>query len=118
MLKVELPDAFTDERGWIRDLIVDPDEAVTRIHTVKGAVRGNHFHKLTTQWTYVLSGSLQIADGHNVMIIGPDEMVVHYPTEPHAWKALEDTDCLVFTSGPRAENYESDTYRLDKPILE
>jgi hypothetical protein len=45
-------------------------------------------------------------------------MVEHKPGMPHAWKALEDTVCLVFTKGPRSgEGYESDTYRLDDPLL-
>ena len=40
------------------------------------------------------------------------------PGDPHAWKALEDSECLVFTRGPRSgENYEEDTYRLDTPLL-
>jgi quercetin dioxygenase-like cupin family protein len=45
-------------------------------------------------------------------------MVVEEPGVPHAWKALGDTVCLVFTRGPRSgADYESDTTRLDKPLL-
>ena len=51
-------------------------------------------------------------------LLGPGQIIVHRPGEPHAWKAVEDTDCLVFTRGPRAgDKYESDTFRLDVPLI-
>ncbi len=114
-----MSDTFIDERGVIKDLLTEPIDAVTRIHTVKGAVRGNHVHRRTTQWTYVLSGSLLVASGTTETIAGPGEMLVDEPGVPHAWKALEDTDVLVFTQGPRSgADYESDTYRLEVPLIE
>lgn len=114
-----LADSFEDERGTIQDVIDGaPIDSVTRITTVKGAVRGNHLHKATTQWTYVLSGYLLMANGTTTATIGPGEIAVHKPMTPHAWKALEDSDVLVFTLGPRSgDRYESDTHRLKKPLL-
>lgn len=108
---------FTDERGTIRDLV--GDSSVTAIHTVKGAVRGNHFHKATTQWTYVVSGCLEMSNGGRTTYdLEAGEVDTHEPGQPHAWRAREDTDCLVFTLGPRSgENYESDVYRLEEPLL-
>jgi hypothetical protein len=45
-------------------------------------------------------------------------MILESKGGPHAWKALEDTVCLVFTKGPRSgDQYESDTERLEKPLL-
>jgi quercetin dioxygenase-like cupin family protein len=117
MTRVELDNGFTDDRGVIQDIIGQVD-AVTRIHTVQGAVRGNHVHKHTTQWTYVITGNLCVTNGEQDVFVGPGEMVVHEPGEPHAWKATQDTDCLVFTVGPRSgEAYEIDTYRLEKPLI-
>jgi len=116
-----MSDRFEDHRGVIQDLILERIDSVTRITTVKGAVRGNHYHLETTQWTLVVSGRLRMAHGPGPYVItdmAPGEMMKHEPGEKHAWEALEDTDCLVFTRGPRAgENYESDTYRLDEPLL-
>ena len=118
MSRVPLGDKFEDERGKIQDLIGRVD-AVTHIHTFKGAVRGNHFHKHTTQWTYVTHGALLVAQGDIEMIVEAGEMVVDRPGVPHAWKALEDTDVLVFARGPRAgKEYESDTFRLERPLIE
>jgi quercetin dioxygenase-like cupin family protein len=112
-----LAGSFEDGRGKIQDLIDGPIDSVTRITTVAGAVRGNHFHKQTTQWTYVISGSLLVSNGLE-RLMGPGEIVVDRPGQPHAWKAIEDTDCLVFTRGPRSgENYEQDTFRLETPLL-
>jgi quercetin dioxygenase-like cupin family protein len=110
-------DVFMDKRGIIRDLFDGEPVHVTQITTRKGAVRGNHFHNETTQWTLVTGGLLDIASGNARIAAGPGEMITHLPGVPHAWKALQDTTCLVFTLGPRGEDYESDTYRLDEPLL-
>lgn len=107
---------FTDERGTIKD-ILGPVDCVTRVSTVKGAVRGNHLHERTTQWTFIVSGSLRVATGRSESVWRAGEIMVHEPGTPHAWKALENTLCLVFTRGPRGEDYESDTIRLDEPLL-
>ncbi len=109
---------FEDDRGVIQDILAGPIDAVTHITTKKGAVRGNHVHLETIQWTYVTSGALWMACGVDRFVLEPGEVVTHPPGVPHAWEALKDTECLVFTRGPRsAENYETDTHRLDEPLL-
>lgn len=116
-----MSDRFEDERGVIQDLLATID-CVTEITTKKGAVRGNHIHEKTIQWTYVVSGLLQVAtdNGHvHTREYGPGELIPELPGIPHAWKALEDTKVLVFTRGPRSgQAYESDTVRLGTPLLE
>lgn len=113
-----MSDRFADARGVIQDLFEGQPVAVTRILTHKGAIRGNHLHKLTTQWTLVISGLLRIASADTTRLLDTGQMIVHLPGDAHAWEALEDTECLVFTRGPRSgENYESDTYRLEEPLL-
>jgi dTDP-4-dehydrorhamnose 3,5-epimerase-like enzyme len=118
-----MADRFEDERGVIQDLL-GPVDAVTEIFTRKGAVRGNHVHERTTQWTYIVSGKLRIVssyppdgfiDDHEH---GPGQLYEDVPGVAHAWQALEDTTVLVFTKGPRSgEAYESDTRRLEVPLL-
>jgi len=113
-----LGDSFVDDRGKIQDLITGPIDSVTMIRTVQGAVRGNHFHDKTIQWTYILSGCLQVSHAGQERIALAGEMVVEEPGVPHAWKAVADTVCLVFTRGPRSgTGYEDDTTRLDEPLL-
>lgn len=116
-VKVTHPD-HEDDRGTITDLIVEPVDAVTIVRTRAGAVRGNHFHPQTRQWAHVISGRLLVTDGEKEMELLAGDTVEDAPMRPHAWKALEDTVCVVFVQGPRAgKDYESDTVRLDEPLL-
>lgn len=109
--------SYHDDRGDIIDLAEHVD-AATLITTAKGAVRGNHIHRRTWQWTYVLTGKLRVAGPAGEGVVGAGEMVLNEPGEPHAWQALEDTTCLVFARGPRAGNgYEDDTERLAERLL-
>jgi quercetin dioxygenase-like cupin family protein len=108
---------FEDHRGVIEDMIGRID-SVTRITTVAGAVRGNHYHEHTTQWTLLASGSLLMATGESMKIMRPGQVIKHDPGVPHAWKAISDCECWVFTKGPRSgEDYESDVIRLKEPLL-
>jgi len=113
-----MSDRYEDSRGVIQDLI-GPVDSITQITTREGCVRGNHVHHQTTQWTYVVTGCLRMfSGGGRSSLANAGELVVHEPGDPHAWIALEDTVCLVFTRGPRSgENYESDTHRLEKPLI-
>jgi len=117
-----MSDRFEDHRGLIEDLLITPLDGVTRIFTKKGAVRGNHVHHKSTQWTYVVSGRLLVVtevDGRREpAVYGPGEMSCEPPGVPHAWQALEDTTVLAFSRGPKTgEGYESDMVRLETPLL-
>lgn len=116
-----MADRFEDHRGIIQDLL-GPVDAVTEIFTREGRVRGNHVHALTTQWTYIVSGMMLLVTeqggvrAEHTAVRG--DLVCEQAGVPHAWKALEDTVVLVFTRGPRSgEAYESDTRRLEVPLL-
>ena len=48
---------FEDKRGKIIDVFVNsPKDHCTIVTFTKGAVRGNHFHKKSTQFSFLLSG--------------------------------------------------------------
>lgn len=111
-------DRFEDARGSIQDLLDGPIDAVTEIYTVAGAVRGNHVHQFTIQWTYIVSGRMLFAAGEKQMEHSTGALIRESAGVPHAWKAVEDTTVLVFTRGPRSGSaYETDTKRLDVPLL-
>ena len=116
-----MAESFTDHRGVIEDLLIIPLDGVTRITTKQGAVRGNHVHQRSYQWTYVISGTLLVVtegEYRSRREYGPGELFCDEPGTPHAWKAATDCVVLVFSRGPRTgEDYESDTVRLEKPIL-
>ncbi|HEX3580964.1 MAG TPA: DegT/DnrJ/EryC1/StrS family aminotransferase [Thermoanaerobaculia bacterium] len=115
--------ANTDFRGSISDILTGENfDAATIITSRRGAVRGNHYHKDTIQWTYVLTGRVRVAaqvegqERHEIEI-GPGELVRHDVLEAHSILAVEDSTFLVLTRGPRSgEDYESDTYRLENPL--
>lgn len=111
---------FQDERGIIRDLIVgEVIDSVTFITTKREGVRGNHYHKKTKQYDYIMEGSFlcrsRIGSGDKIEenIVRTGDVVIFEPGESHAYKALEDASFLSCTSGPRrGKDFEKDTYRL------
>jgi len=116
--------AFADARGEIIDLIEGESiNAITLITFKKGAIRANHYHKHTTQWNYVVSGSIRLVtqlpgEVRSETIMHPGDLVATGPEERHALQALDDSTLMVFTKGPRGgKEYESDTYRLDVPLI-
>ena len=115
--------SFEDGRGTIKDVVIrQPIDAITIIRSTKGVVRGNHFHKDTTQWVYLQSGqlrSLTQKDNEPVVeqIVNPGDLLVAEPWEKHALVAIEDSEFFVFTRGPRGgDSYEDDTFRLETPL--
>jgi oxalate decarboxylase/phosphoglucose isomerase-like protein (cupin superfamily) len=116
--------AFADERGSIADILEDePIEHVSVIHTRRGAVRGNHYHRETHQWVYVIEGALRCltrdANGREVQAVArAGDVYYSGPYDAHAIEALEDSVMVVMTRGPRGgREYESDTFRLVEPLL-
>ncbi len=112
-----------DDRGKIIDLVENQNiNAITFISFTKGAVRANHYHKKTTQWNYITKGQVKLVtqfdDGPiEEKILYKGDFAVTVPMEKHALVGMEESEMLVFTEGPRGgKEYESDTFRLDKPI--
>lgn len=123
MEKIPVVPSFKDERGEIIDLLENENiNAVTIVTFHKGAVRGNHYHKETTQWNYLMSGSIKLvsqvpSQEVEETIMKPGDFIVTGPNVRHALVGLADSQLMVFTKGPRGgKEYESDTFRLDKPI--
>lgn len=114
---------YKDERGIIKDLIQKKTiNAITYITINKGKVRGNHYHKKTIQWNYILSGKLKVFTKQKksklkIKIFEKGSFFYSPPKEMHAFLGLKKTEILVFTQGPRGgKEYESDTYRVKSLI--
>lgn len=109
---------YQDQRGTINDLLVGEKGAVTHITFTKGAVRANHYHKETVQYDFILKGKLICKSGAHTTEVSEGEMITHPKNTPHAYKALEDSEMVSLTFGPRkGEDYENDTYRLSVPLI-
>ena len=116
--------SFTDGRGDIIDILKQHNvDYVTLITSKKNAVRANHYHKETFQWVYLLDGRMRVVgqmpgETATEAILEPGDLIVNGPLERHAFESLEDSTMLVLTRGPRGgDNYESDTFRLDVPLI-
>jgi oxalate decarboxylase/phosphoglucose isomerase-like protein (cupin superfamily) len=112
-----------DNRGEIIDVMVkEKIEYVTLITSVAGSARGNHYHKETVQWVYILRGKIKLLTqmpGGPVVetILEKGTLAMTAPMERHAMIAMKNSAFMVFTRGKRGgENYEKDTYRLSKPL--
>jgi len=115
--------AHEDDRGAITDILEDNDvECVTIISSTEGAVRGNHYHKQTIQYTYLISGSMRVleqeVDGPvEERVLQPGDLLTTPPTIRHTFVAIEDSTFIACAHGPRrGKQYEEDTYRLDEPL--
>lgn len=110
---------FEDARGQIIDILENETiENVTLISSKKGAIRGNHYHKESVQYTFVLKGNLKLLTqmpGAKIKatVIKPGDLILTPPMEKHTLVALEDSELLILTRGPRGgSRYERDTHRL------
>jgi len=119
MIVHHLKPAFHDNRGQITDIIQHTSfDSVTVITCVKGAIRGNHFHKESMQYAYVLSGAIRaLTQPPNGKVETADltagDLLESPPFERHALQALEDSVLIIITRGPRGgKNYEGDTFRV------
>jgi mannose-6-phosphate isomerase-like protein (cupin superfamily) len=125
MKKYKLKTNFKDQRGIIKDIIQEDINSITYITIKKGKIRGNHYHKKTTQWNFIINGSVKLFYKKNVLsktikkvLLKKNDLAVCRPNEPHAFKSLKDCEIIVFTKGPRkGKEYETDTYRLTSPIV-
>jgi dTDP-4-dehydrorhamnose 3,5-epimerase-like enzyme len=115
----------TDERGIITDMFYAKAINHGCIITNKPlAIRGNHYHKLTTQYTLVLNGSLTYyaksldSDEVRSFVAIHGDMIISEPNEIHAMRSGEHgCTFLAFAEGPRGgQDYESDTYRVDSIV--
>lgn len=114
---------FKDKRGAITDIFEGSKfDCLTVLTCNEGSVRGNHFHKYTTQYTYIVDGKFRAyiqLPGKKVetRIVKGGDLIVSPPNERHAFRALEDSRMLAFCTGPRAgKQYEVDTFKLETPI--
>lgn len=119
------PQSHQDERGEITDILEKQSiECVTLIVSVEGATRGNHYHKETVQFVYVLEGKIKLLTRMPdqpvaATVLEKGDLAVTNHMEQHAMIALVDSAFMVFTRGLRGgEDYEKDTYRLAEPLHE
>jgi len=112
--------AHQDERGAISDILQQVVvDCVTLITITNGSIRGNHYHKDSIQYSYVLSGEV-IAytqmPNQNVekSILKAGDMLESPIMERHSIHGVDGNSVLlILTKGPRGGGrYEEDTFRI------
>ena len=126
MTHTRIRPATQDNRGSIADILYHtPVQHAAFIASYNGAIRGNHYHKLTTQHIFVTKGRLrywyQPLDKSSPVAwedVWKGDLVTTPPFEVHALQILAyGTEFIVLSDGPRGgKDYESDTFRVE-PIL-
>ena len=129
-MKTHLDINHSDDRGTIRDIFVSsPKDHCSIITFTADAVRANHFHKESTQYTYVIEGEILMAScvvdlngdpsgDIEQGVIRAGDLVTHRPYHAHAFRSLTASTILAFADGIRGgANYESDVYRLNTSLV-
>lgn len=109
-----------DERGAIYDLVNTSLEHVGYITSEPNSVRGNHYHKTSHQFTFVLSGSFEVAlaqhdspEKKEIIILRAGQLIEIKPLVIHAFKALEKSLFIeVDTLSREGSGYEDDVIRV------
>jgi quercetin dioxygenase-like cupin family protein len=114
--------AFEDQRGAIIDVFEGSVHHTGIITFQKDAVRANHYHKVQTQYTYVLEGKIELktkdarndADPVQTVVMEVGDFVALPPYTIHSYRALEKSSMICLTTRERdMASYEEDTIRVD-----
>ena len=128
IFKNDNPDleVFNDNRGTIADVFYNHAlNHVAIITSEPNVIRGNHYHKETTQHMLMTKGSLEYwykdfgSDEPAKMYVAKvGDLVSTKPFEIHGLRICsEGNEFIVFSEGLRGgKDYESDTYRVDSII--
>lgn len=110
---------FKDTRGIILDILEKPVSHIGLVTFKKGAVRGNHYHKKSTQYSYVLGGKIELTikkineKRAKKIILKEGDLTTIPPNMIHAYRAIEDSSMLDLTTYRRGKaGYEKDTVRV------
>ena len=115
-----------DKRGKIADIFYDDNiEHAAIVDSEPNVLRGNHYHKFSTQHMLMTRGSLEYwwkpvdSDEPAQMVVAKiGDIVSTPPNEIHALVIREDgNQFVVFSEGVRGGmDYESDSFRVDSIV--
>ena len=111
---------FVDARGELQQLIAAPFQSVLVMKSVKGAVRGNHYHHTDYHYCWLQSGSLLYAHRRagdtappQEWRIRPGQIFYTPPLYEHAMYFTADSIVVVLARNAREmAHYEEDTVRI------
>lgn len=96
-MRVLIPeDIHSDERRTITQLFTVDIKQVNLFEVQPGVELGNHYHKDTIEYFYVLEGKLK----SNNKIMSAGDLFVYYPQENHKIKTITLTKFMTFLTKP------------------
>ena len=115
-----------DDRGLIADVFYNSNlNHVAYVKSKIATVRGNHFHKLSTQHILMVKGEMEYwyknldsLEKSRMTLVKVGDLISTPPFEIHTLRfLLDENEFIVFTEGPRGgKDYELDTVRVDNII--
>ena len=111
-----------DARGWLLKVVVgnEPELSPTlgEVYLVlaqPGEIRGNHFHRRTSEWFTVVQGSAELAlrdeatgERRVLALSAADPVTVHVPAGiAHAFRAVPDRDDAMLLIAYADERYDA-----------
>ena len=120
-VKIEkIKPAFEDERGAISDILNTKVNHVGLITNEVGAVRANHYHNLSTQYSYILTGKFEVSlakadNPSNIkkVILQAGDLITIPPRVIHKFKTIERAIMIDIVSESReGTKYEDDVVRV------
>jgi|TARA_R110002012_G_scaffold64648_2_gene169832 hypothetical protein len=116
----------SDSRGYIVDLFYNDNiNHVAKIVSVPNSIRGNHYHKETTQHMLITKGYLEYwykpvnsNEPAKMVLAETGDIISTKPNEIHALKiGPTGNEFIVFSQGLRGgKDYELDTFRVENII--
>ena len=100
-----------DHRRSLSQLVTADLKQVNLYEANKGAILGNHYHKITHEYFYILKGSFMLDINKKRQVIGRGDFFVVEPEERHTLECLSLTGSfLTFLTKPYSKE-ETDTYK-------
>jgi len=101
---IDYPSFYSyDDRGFIRGIVQSNNiiwKEINYIESRADVVRGNHYHKVTLEGFYIISGKILVTlNGKDFIAEGGDSFYVE-PGVVHAFTVLEDSRWINFLSKP------------------
>ena len=115
--KINVDFSQTDARGTICQIISIPNSQVNYLFTKKGAKRGDHYHKKSKEYFFVISGKVRISaysvnapEEKEELVFETGDLFMVEPFTRHSFDILEDTRMTVIYDFGIENGDEKDIY--------
>ena len=94
----------SDSRRTLTNLLRRDIKDINVCEAKKGCILGNHYHKLTDEYFYIVRGTCLVHSGDNSQIVNKRSLFLIEPNIKHSVECLTDVTYLTFLSEPFNES--------------